>query len=180
MRRDFPEVGAMDRYVLLVKAPKGADITQFREEAKLLAEKHGLKAELHRCIGLTVDGVILYKGGVVLIKRKNEPFKDHYALPGGFVEYGETVEEALKREMKEETDLDVRILRLVGVYSDPNRDPRGHTVSVAFLCLGEGELKAGDDAKEVHVVPIEEAGKLPLAFDHAKILRDALHPKDCW
>lgn len=177
MRRDFPEVGAMDRYVLLVKAPKGADITQFREEAKLLAEKHGLKAELHRCIGLTVDGVILYKGGVVLIKRKNEPFKDHYALPGGFVEYGETVEEALKREMKEETGLDVRILRLVGVYSDPNRDPRGHTVSVAFLCLGEGELKAGDDAKEVHVVPIEEAGKLPLAFDHAKILRDALTPR---
>jgi len=176
MRRDFPEVRTMDRYVLLIKAPKGADITQFREEAKLLAEKHGLKAELHRCIGLTVDGVIIYNNGLVLIKRKNEPFKDYFALPGGFVEYGETVEEALKREMKEETGLDVRILRMVGVYSDPNRDPRGHTVSVAFLCLGEGELKAGDDAKEVHVIPIEEAEKLPLAFDHAKILRDALTP----
>ncbi len=180
MRRDFPEVKKMDRYVLLVKAPRGKDISEFREEVKSLAEKHGLKAELHRCIGLTVDGVIIYNNGLVLIKRKNEPFKDHFALPGGFVEYGETVEEALKREMKEETGLDVRILKLVGVYSDPNRDPRGHTVSVAFLCMGEGELRAGDDAKEVHVVPIEEAEKLPLAFDHAKILRDALHPKDCW
>ena len=179
MRRDFPEVNGMDRYVLLVKAPKDKDISGFREEVKRLAEEHGLKAELHRCIGLTVDGVILYKGGVVLIKRRREPFKDSFALPGGFVEYGETVEEALKREMKEETGLDVRILRLVGVYSEPDRDPRGHTVSVAFLCIGEGELKAGDDAKEVHVVPIDEAEKLPLAFDHAKILRDALHPKDC-
>ncbi|WP_457742346.1 NUDIX domain-containing protein [Thermococcus sp.] len=169
----------MDRYVLLVKTPRGTDIGEFREEAKALAEKHGLKAELHRCIGLTVDGVILYNNGVVLIKRKHEPFKDFYALPGGFVEYGETLEEALKREMKEETGLEVRILRLVGVYSKPDRDPRGHTISIAFLCLGEGELKAGDDAKEVHIFPIDEAEKLPLAFDHAKILHDALHPKDC-
>ncbi|MCD6372801.1 MAG: NUDIX hydrolase [Thermococcus sp.] len=168
----------MERYVLLVKAPRGADISRFREEAEALAEKHGLKAELHRCIGLTVDGVILYNNGLVLIKRKNEPFKDHYALPGGFVEYGETVEEALKREMKEETGLDVRILGLLGVYSDPNRDPRGHTVSVAFLCFGEGELRAGDDAREVHVFPIEEALRLPLAFDHERILRDALGVKE--
>ncbi len=173
MRRDFPEVKKM-RFALLVKAPKGTDISEFREEVKALAEKHGLKAELHRCIGLAVDGVIIYNNGVVLIKRKNEPFKDFYALPGGFVEYGETVEEALKREMKEETGLDVRILKLIGVYSDPGRDPRGHTVSAAFLCIGEGELKAGDDAKEVEVVPIDEAEKLPLAFDHARILRDAL------
>ena len=178
MRRDFPEVKKMDRYVLLVKAPKGKDVSEFREEVKALAEKHGLRAELHRCIGLTVDGVIIYNNGVVLIKRKHEPFKDFYALPGGFVEYGETVEEALKREMKEETGLNVRILKLVGVYSEPSRDPRGHTVSVAFLCIGEGELKAGDDAKEVHVVPIDEAERLPLAFDHARILRDALG-KDC-
>ena len=174
MRRDFPEVTSMDRYVLLVKAPRGADIGPFREEAKGLAERHGLKAELHRCIGLTVDGVIIHNNGVVLIKRKREPFKDHYALPGGFVEYGETVEEALVREMEEETGLKVRPVKLVGVYSKPDRDPRGHTVSVAFLCIGEGELKAGDDAKEAHVFPIDEALKLPLAFDHEKILRDAL------
>ena len=166
----------MERYVLLIKAPKGYDVSPLREELKeFLTERHPeVRAELHRCIGLTVDIVILYNGGVVLIKRKHEPFKDHYALPGGFVEYGERVEDAAIREAKEETGLDVKLLRLVGVYSDPNRDPRGHTVTTAFLALGTGELKAGDDAKEVHVVPVEEALKLPLAFDHEKILRDAL------
>ena len=65
----------------------------------------------------------------------------------------------------------------MGVYSDPDRDPRGHTVTVAFLCIGEGELKAGDDAKDVSVFPIEEALELPLAFDHEEILRDALSPR---
>jgi 8-oxo-dGTP diphosphatase len=174
MRRDFPEVVSMDRYVLLVKAPKGADVSPFKEEAKELAEKYGFKAELHRCIGLTVDAVIIYNNGIVLIRRKNEPFKGHYALPGGFVEYGERVEEALVREAKEETGLDVRPVKLIGVYSRPDRDPRGHTVTVAFLCIGEGNLKAGDDAKEVFVFPVEEALKLPLAFDHREILRDAL------
>ncbi|NJF24467.1 NUDIX hydrolase [Thermococcus sp. Bubb.Bath] len=164
----------MDRYVLLIKAPKGADVTTFQEEARELAEKHGFKAGVHRCIGLTVDAVIIYNNGVVLIKRKNEPFKDHYALPGGFVEYGETVEEALLREVKEETGIEVRPVKVVGVYSRPDRDPRGHTVTVAFLCIGEGELKAGDDAKEVSVFPVEEALKLPLAFDHREILEDAL------
>ena len=166
----------MERYVLLIKAPKGYDVSPLREELrKFLMERHPeVRAELHRCIGLTVDIVILYNGGVVLIKRKHEPFKDHYALPGGFVEYGERVEDAAIREAKEETGLDVKLLRLVGVYSDPNRDPRGHTVTTAFLALGTGELKAGDDAKEVHVVPVEKALKLPLAFDHEKILRDAL------
>ncbi|NJE43483.1 NUDIX hydrolase [Thermococcus sp. GR6] len=166
----------MDRYVLLVKAPKGMDISLIREELKeFLSERHPeLKVELHRCIGLTVDLVILYREGVVLIKRKHEPFKDHFALPGGFVEYGEPVEDAAVREAKEETGLDVRLLRLIGVYSDPNRDPRGHTVTVAFLALGTGELKAGDDAKDVMVVPIDEVNEIPLAFDHEKILRDAL------
>ncbi len=164
----------MDRYVLLVKAPKGKDVSGFRERVKELAEREGLKAELHRCIGLTVDGVIIHDNGVVLIKRKREPFKGKYALPGGFVEYGETVEEALGREMKEETGLDVIPVKLVGVYSRPDRDPRGHTVTVAFLCIGEGRLKAGDDAKEVHVVPVEDALRMELAFDHSKILRDAL------
>ncbi|WP_010477302.1 NUDIX domain-containing protein [Thermococcus zilligii] len=174
MRRDFPEVVDMERHVLIVKAPDGAEIGPFAEEVKRLAEGHGLRAELHRCIGLTVDAVIIYNNGIVLIKRKNEPFKGHYALPGGFVEYGETVEQAVVREAREETGLNIRPIKLVGVYSDPKRDPRGHTVTVAFLCIGEGELKAGDDAGEVFVFPVDEALKLPLAFDHGEILRDAL------
>ncbi len=174
MRRDFPKVVGMDRYVLLVKAPSGADVAPFREEMKELARRHGLNAELHRCIGLTVDAVIVHNNGIVLIKRRNEPFKGHYALPGGFVEYGETVEEALVREAKEETGLEVKPVKLVGVYSGPDRDPRGHTVTVAFLCIGEGELKAGDDAREVFVFPWKEAMRLPLAFDHREILKDAL------
>ncbi|WP_297092509.1 NUDIX hydrolase [Thermococcus sp.] len=169
----------MDRYVLLVKAPKGYDTSPVREELRdFLRERHPeLTVEMHRCIGLTVDIVIIHNNGVVLIKRKHEPFKGHYALPGGFVEYGEAVEDAARREAREETGLDVRLIKLVGIYSDPKRDPRGHTVTAAFLAIGSGELRAGDDAGEVHVVPVEEALKLPLAFDHGKILRDALSPR---
>jgi 8-oxo-dGTP diphosphatase len=122
---------------------------------------------------LTVDVIIRRRdGSLVLVKRLNPPFKDFYAIPGGFVEYGETVEDAAVREAKEETGLNVRIRRLVGVYSDPNRDPRGHVVTIAYLAEEiSGELRAGGDAGEV------EAFKgLPskLAFDHRKILRDAL------
>ncbi|WP_048146583.1 NUDIX domain-containing protein [Pyrococcus abyssi] len=166
----------MDRYVLLIKAPKGYDVSEFREEVRKIAEGKRLRAELHRCIGLTVDLVIVYNNGIVFIRRKNEPYKGYLALPGGFVEYGERVEEAAVREAKEETGLDVKLLRIVGVYSDPNRDPRGHTVTIAFLAVGSGELKAGDDAKDVTVIPIEkiEEVKDKLAFDHAKIVEDAL------
>ena len=125
-----------------------------------------------RCITLTVDAVIPYRGGIVLIKRRNEPFKDHYALPGGIVEYGERVEDALVREVKEETGLNVRPYKLVGVYSDPDRDPRGHFVSVCFLAIPEGgELKASSDAKEVHVFKLDS---LPLlAFDHKRMIEDS-------
>jgi len=122
---------------------------------------------------LTVDIVIRRKDEtVVLIKRLNPPFKDQYAIPGGFVEYGETVEQTAKREAEEETGLRVGNLRLVGVYSDPNRDPRGHVVSVAFLAdeLG-GELNASTDAKEVRVFKEIPAA---LAFDHSRILADAM------
>ena len=125
-----------------------------------------------KCITLTVDAVIPYKGGIVLIKRKNEPFKGYYALPGGIVEYGEKVEDAVIREVREETGLECRIKKLVGVYSDPNRDPRGHFVSICFLMevIG-GELKASSDAEDVKVFKL---GDLPkLAFDHEKMIKDA-------
>jgi len=120
---------------------------------------------------LTVDTVIIYHGKIVLIRRKNPPYQDHFAIPGGFVEVGETVEAAAVREAKEETGLDVKLMKLLGVYSDPSRDPRGHTVSVCFLALGSGNLKAGSDAKDTGLFGIDEIPEL--AFDHNKIIEDS-------
>jgi len=127
---------------------------------------------MRKCITLTVDAIIPYKGKIVLIKRKNEPYKDYYALPGGIVEYGESVESALIREAKEETGLDVELYKLVGVYSQPDRDPRGHFVSICFIALPKGgELKASSDAKEVAIFDLDSIPKL--AFDHNKMIDDA-------
>lgn len=125
-----------------------------------------------KCITLTVDAIIPYQGKIVLIRRMNDPFKGYYALPGGIVEYGERVEDAVLREVEEETGLKGKIHGLVGVYSDPNRDPRGHFVSVCFVVLpAGGELKAGSDAKEVALF---SPNNLPeLAFDHEKMVKDA-------
>ncbi len=123
---------------------------------------------------LAVDGVVPYGEGVVLVRRGKEPFRGKLALPGGFVECGETVEEAVVREVKEETGLEVEPIKLVGVYSDPKRDPRGHVVSVCFLCeVRGGELRAGDDAADVIVADPNELSPADLAFDHYEILRDA-------
>ncbi|KAA0004284.1 MAG: NUDIX hydrolase [Thermoplasmata archaeon] len=121
---------------------------------------------------ITVDGVIIKNGKILLIKRRNEPFKGRWALPGGFVEYGETVEKAVLREVKEETGMDAKIKKLVGVYSDPARDPRGHTISIVFLLEGEGDAIAGDDAIEAKFFDLNELP--PLAFDHEKIIKDAI------
>ncbi|MGH8104625.1 MAG: NUDIX domain-containing protein [bacterium] len=125
---------------------------------------------------LTVDAVILTENNeVVLVRRKNEPFKGQWALPGGFVEYGERVEDAMRREVAEETWLSVEILRLIGVYSDPKRDPRGHTITLGYLCkIVGGKLGAGDDAAEAAAFPLPLASNLRLAFDHSQILFDAL------
>jgi 8-oxo-dGTP diphosphatase len=126
----------------------------------------------HRVPALTVDGVLIQDDSVLLIERKNAPFEGSWALPGGFVEYGETTEQAISREFQEETGLIIRILQLIGVYSDPNRDPRGHTVSVVYLVERvNGTLLAGDDARIAKFFKREE---LPgLAFDHAVIVKDA-------
>ena len=121
---------------------------------------------------LTVDVVIYMDEGFVFVKRLNEPFKNFWALPGGIVEYGETVEEAAIREAKEETGLEVKLEKLVGVYSNPKRDPRGHYVSIAYLAKPvSGRLKASTDAKEVKVFSQKPE---KLAFDHEKIFEDAL------
>jgi len=108
---------------------------------------------------------------IVLIERKNPPYG--WALPGGFVDVGETVARAARREAREETALEVRLSVLLGVYSDPRRDPRGHTVSLVFVAEAEGEPQARDDAARVGVY---EVSALPreLAFDHGRILEDYL------
>lgn len=127
---------------------------------------------------LSVDGVIFVGDGVVLIRRKNPPFQNAFALPGGFVDRGETVEAACKREVKEETGITVINLRLVGVFSDPQRDPRGHNVAIAFLAEGDAaNMTAGDDAADVQIV--QDWREQQLAFDHKDILEQAykLHRK---
>jgi 8-oxo-dGTP diphosphatase len=117
--------------------------------------------------------VIDAKGRVLLIRRGIPPFKGKYALPGGFVEMGEAVEDACRRELMEETGVKAGPLELIGIYSKPGRDPRGHTCSVAYLTrVRSAAAKAGDDAGAVEWV-IPRPG-LELAFDHARILDDAL------
>lgn len=112
----------------------------------------------------------------ILIKRKNEPYKNHWALPGGFVDYGECVEDAAIREALEETSINVKLDHLVGVYSDPSRDPRGHTVSIVYTARGNmNEMKADDDACDVNIFTKKDLKKLNLAFDHSKIINDCLN-----
>ena len=133
---------------------------------------------------LTTDGIVeIYNSlneflGIVLIKRKYPPLG--LALPGGFVEIGEKVEDACVREMKEEISLDVEIKELLGVYSDPKRDERFHTVSIFYVCHAYGLPKGADDAKEAMVVKLEDIQLDKLVFDHAKIVQDYIekfHPK---
>ena len=122
---------------------------------------------------LTVDGIVLEDGKILLIKRKNQPFEGKWALPGGFVEYGEKTENATVREVFEETGLKTKINHLVGVYSDPNRDPRGHTVSIIYILdICNGELKSGDDACDAKFFDLKN---LPdLSFDHECIIKEVL------
>ena len=118
----------------------------------------------------TVDIIIeVGQGEIVLIERKNPPYG--WALPGGFVDYGESLESAALREAKEETSLEIQLLYQLGAYSDPHRDPRHHTISVVFVAKAEGRPVAADDARKAGVFTRDT---LPenLAFDHGKILKD--------
>lgn len=111
----------------------------------------------------------------ILIKRLNNPYKDCWALPGGFVEYGESVENAAIREAKEETSIDVELIDLVNVYSEPGRDPRKHTVTVAYTAKGDFAQKmANSDAKDIGVFSHADINELEIAFDHRKIIEDCL------
>ena len=125
---------------------------------------------------LTTDGIVLIDDRLVLIKRGHEPGKGSWALPGGIVEYGETTERCVEREIEEETGLRTKILDLIGVYSDQSRDPRGHFISVLYhLKKIDGDLKGGDDADKANLFSIDQ---LPvLAFDHAQMIRDFLASK---
>jgi len=127
---------------------------------------------------LTTDGIVeIYNAsekllGIVLIQRKNTPLG--LALPGGFVDVGESVEDAVVREMKEEISLTVEIKELFGVYSDPTRDERFHTASVVYVCKAYGTPVGADDAKEAMIVSLEDLELNKLVFDHGKILDDYL------
>ncbi len=112
---------------------------------------------------------------IVLIERKNPP--PGWALPGGFVDYGESLEQAARREAKEETSLDVELLGQLHTYSDPGRDPRLHTISTVFLARADGVPRAADDARAVKVIAARGID-LPLAFDHRKIIDDYIAFKE--
>jgi 8-oxo-dGTP diphosphatase len=126
---------------------------------------------------LAVDCIVFDPAGrLLLIRRKNPPFQGQYALPGGYVDYGESTEHAAARELAEETGLTATSVTLVGVYSDPQRDPRGHVVSVAYLVETAGhDPKAGDDAASAEFVAGWDG--LDLAFDHGRIVADAVRQR---
>jgi 8-oxo-dGTP diphosphatase len=132
-------------------------------------------SEVYRNPLLTVDIIIeMRDGGVVLIEREN--FPQGWALPGGFVDYGESVETAAVREAKEETCLNVQLIEQFHAYSDPRRDPRHHTVSIVFIATANGTPRGGDDAKVARVFGENEIPN-PVVFDHAHILREYYHYK---
>ncbi|MFZ7113054.1 MAG: NUDIX domain-containing protein [Desulfatiglandales bacterium] len=136
---------------------------------QLLCPHCGKVVERYRSPFPTVDIIITLEGAIVLIKRKNPPYG--WALPGGFVEYGESLEAAAIREAREETSLEVELVRQLGAYSDPARDPRQHNITFVFVAKSAGQPRAGDDAVEIGLF---YEGTLPdnLAFDHGRILRD--------
>ena len=131
----------------------------------------------YRNPSLTVD-IFIYdeNKNFILIKRGNEPFKNYWALPGGFVDYGECIEDAAVREALEETSINVELEKLVGVYSDPSRDPRRHTVSITYTAKGNiDDMKADDDACDIGIYSKYDLEKLNIAFDHEKIINDCLN-----
>lgn len=125
--------------------------------------------EEKKVIRVTVDIIIEIEDGVVLIKRKNPPYG--WAIPGGFVDYGESLESAAEREAREETGLDIENLHQFHTYSEPGRDPRGHTISTVFIAKGKGIPRASDDAIDIGIFTKENLPE-DIAFDHKKILEN--------
>jgi len=121
---------------------------------------------------VTVDAIIELAEGIVIIQRSNPPFG--WALPGGFVDYGESLEEAVRREAKEETNLDLTEIKQFHTYSNPQRDPRFHTIGTVFIAKAKGRPRAGDDAAGLKIIKPGEIEKMEFAFDHKQILEDYL------
>jgi 8-oxo-dGTP diphosphatase len=127
----------------------------------------------HKNPDSTVDVILQKDSHILLIRRKKDPFKDHLALPGGFINIGELVEDAMRREAKEETSLEIEPIDILGVYSDPQRDPRKHILSIVFVgSILQGEAKSGDDSIAIEWVHIDEIKNRKLGFDHNRILSD--------
>ncbi len=126
---------------------------------------------------ISADAIVEHQNSLVLIERKNPPYG--LALPGGFIEIGEDVKTAVLRELKEETGLDAKVKAMLGVYSDPKRDPRGHVITLVFICESEdiSKLKGGDDAKRAFLIEIEKIPFEKLVFDHSQIIKDYLEWK---
>lgn len=159
-----------------LRGGRARGLTQLTEEGEeaLRAYESGVRG-LARSGGpwLTVDALVVRDGKILLVRRGRPPFEGMHALPGGFVEAGETVEQAVVREVREETGLQTTVAGIAGVYSDPHRDPRGHTVSVVFeLRSRMGAPKGMDDAAEAGFFPLDSLP--PLAFDHDKVVADYL------
>jgi 8-oxo-dGTP diphosphatase len=159
-----------------VRGGRARGLTQLTAEGEeaLQAYEWGLRG-LGRSGGpwITVDAIVVRDGKLLLVRRGHPPFEGMHALPGGFVEAGETVEQAVVREVMEETGLQTTVAGIVGVFSDPRRDPRGHTVSVIFeLRSRMGAPKGGDDAAGAAFFPLDQLP--PLAFDHDRVVADYL------
>lgn len=181
-------LGASRRTVLRrVRRIEGRTGYRVLEEGELSPQGRGLiermemytrmlETQLHhlwRKPSLTCDGLVLRDGKVLLVKRGREPFQGTYALPGGFVEYGESAEDCVVREVREETGLDTEVLRLVGAYSEMGRDPRGHFVTLLYLLREKGgSPQGGDDAESAAFFAISELPEL--AFDHRRMIEDGL------
>src|SRR5690349_9452662 len=124
----------------------------------------------------TVDVIIARDSKILVVKRKKNPFKDEFAIPGGFINENETVEQAAVRELMEETTLPVRLIEILGVYSDPKRDPRKHIITTVFVgeIIDDKNIEpiAGDDASDTKWIPIGSIQDFTFAFDHKRILND--------
>ena len=121
---------------------------------------------------IAVDGILYKNESIILIRRAGQTYHNKLALPGGLVEDGEKVEDAVHRELLEELNVDVQPIAILGVYSDKRRDPREHTISIVFVCNYMGKPRAGDDAAAFQIISLEKALNEDLAFDHKLILQD--------